>query len=612
VESRRVLLAVVLSLAVLIAWQLLVPAPEPVPSPPRTEGGAASETVRREAATAAEDARDAGREARLETAAGERAPGGEAGEPTAADEAAVEPVSAAAEERVAVETDLYRVELTNRGAQIVSFLLKDHRSHDGGPVDLVREREVGPYPFGLVTPEGEPTELQDALFAVERGTDEGNPAVVFRYAGPEGVAEKRFVFRSQGLFSATVTVERPRAWGLYLGPGLRNPSAEELENRFERRDAFYATAGGLETLDAREAEGETVLPGTGLRSLGLEDTYFLTAIVPQGGVAGVQAVPYLMERPAGGGAWRFAPLPSELTEEQEEMGRDYALVLRPETDRLDLVAYWGAKKYDRLAAMEEYGLEETVNLGWFGLLALPILHGLLWLHDNVVHNYGWAIVLMTLAIKVLLYPLTHKSYVSMQKMQQLNPRMQAIRAKWRGKLRDKQGKMNFDAQRQMNEEIRQLYAEEGVNPAGGCLPMLLQLPILFAFYQLLSTAVELRGAPWVGWIHDLSAPDPYYALPLIMGATQFIQQRMTPMAGDAMQRRIMQMMPLIWLVFFLGFPAGLVLYWLTNNVLTIIQQGAYQSYKKRRDEAAGGETAGKKKAPTRAPKTKRTKRVPTK
>jgi YidC/Oxa1 family membrane protein insertase len=293
------------------------------------------------------------------------------------------------------------------------------------------------------------------------------------------------------------------------------------------------------------------------------------------------------------------------------MDRDYALVLRPEEDRLDLVAYWGAKKYDRLAAMKDYGLEGTVNLGWFGLLAKPILAGLLWLHDNLVHNYGWAIVLMTVAIKLLLFPLTHKSYVSMQKMQQLNPRMQAIRAKWRGKLRDKQGKMNFEAQRQMNDEIRQLYAEEGVNPAGGCLPMILQLPILFAFYQLLSTAVELRGAPWLGWIHDLSAPDPYYALPLIMGATQFIQQRMTPMAGDPMQRRIMQFMPLIWLVFFLGFPAGLVLYWLTNNVLTIAQQGIYQSYKKRRARAAGGESPDPK-AEARTPKTKRAKRVPKK
>ena len=600
-ESRRVLLAVVLSLVVLVGWQLLVPAPEPVPSPPRTEGGAATETARREAVAATEDAR--GEEPAA--APGERP--AESGEPGPA----VEPVSAAAEERISVETELYRVELTNRGAQIVSFLLEDHRSHDGGPVDLVRSREGEPYPFAVVTPEGEPTDLQDALFAVERGSVDGDPSVTFRYAGPAGVAEKRFVFRSQGLFSAAVTVESPRAWGLLLGPGLRNPSAKELENRFERRDAFYSTAAGMETLDPREAEGATVLPGTGLETLGLEDTYFLTAVVPQGGLAGVQAIPYLMERPEeGNGAWRFATLPAELTEEQEEMGRDYALVLLPEADRLDLVAYWGSKKYDRLRALD-YGLEETVNLGWFGLLARPILAGLLWLHDNVVHNYGWAIVLMTLAIKVLLLPLTHKSYVSMQKMQELNPRMQAVRAKWRGKLRDKQGKMNFEAQRQMNEEIRQLYAEEGVNPAGGCLPMLLQLPILFAFYQLLSTAVELRGAPWIGWIHDLSAPDPIYALPLIMGATQFIQQRMMPMGGDPMQRRIMQLMPLIWLVFFLGFPSGLVLYWLTNNVLTIAQQGIYQSYKKRRAEASGGESPGKK-AEVRTSKTKRAKRVPTK
>jgi YidC/Oxa1 family membrane protein insertase len=127
----------------------------------------------------------------------------------------------------------------------------------------------------------------------------------------------------------------------------------------------------------------------------------------------------------------------------------------------------------------------------------------------------------------------------------------------------------------MNEEIMALYKSEGVNPAGGCLPMLLQLPVLFAFYRLLYVAVELRGAPWMLWIDDLSIKDPYYVLPIVMGATQFIQTRMTPMAGDPMQRRLFQLMPVVMTVFFLGFPSGLVLYWLTNNVLTIAQQAVY-------------------------------------
>jgi YidC/Oxa1 family membrane protein insertase len=209
-----------------------------------------------------------------------------------------------------------------------------------------------------------------------------------------------------------------------------------------------------------------------------------------------------------------------------------------------------------------------------------------WIHGHMVANYGWAILLLTLLIKVVTLPLTHKSYVSMRKMQELNPKMQAIRERWRPKLKDRQGRANLEAQRKMNEEITGLFKAEGVNPAGGCLPMLLQLPILWAFYNLLSTAIELRGAPWFGWIHDLSVADPYYVLPIVMGATQVIQQRMTPQTGDAMQRRMFQLMPIVFTVMFLGFPAGMVLYWLVNNVLTIAQQGVYNHLKSREALAA--------------------------
>jgi YidC/Oxa1 family membrane protein insertase len=178
----------------------------------------------------------------------------------------------------------------------------------------------------------------------------------------------------------------------------------------------------------------------------------------------------------------------------------------------------------------------------------------------------------------------------MRRMQELNPKVQAIREKWRPKLKDRQGKPNVEAQRKMQEEMTGLFRSEGVNPAGGCVPMLLQIPVFFAFYNVLSTAVELRHAPWFLWIADLSVKDPYYVLPLVMGATQFVQQRMTPQAGDPMQRRIFQMMPIVFTFLFLGFPSGLVLYWLVNNVLTIAQQGIY-NHLKAREAAAGGSPA---------------------
>jgi YidC/Oxa1 family membrane protein insertase len=172
-------------------------------------------------------------------------------------------------------------------------------------------------------------------------------------------------------------------------------------------------------------------------------------------------------------------------------------------------------------------------------------------------------------------------------MQELAPRMKAIRAKFKGKLKDKKGRPDLEQQRKMNEEISALYRSEGVNPVGGCLPMLLQFPVLIAFYNLLSHAVELRGAPWMLWIDDLSMHDPIYVLPVIMGAVQFVQQRMAPAIGDPMQRRMMMALPVVFTFLFLGFPSGLVLYWLTNNLLTLAQQAVYQRLKARQTAAAG-------------------------
>ena len=153
-----------------------------------------------------------------------------------------------------------------------------------------------------------------------------------------------------------------------------------------------------------------------------------------------------------------------------------------------------------------------------------------------------------------------------------SPYMQAIRERWKGKLRDKNGRFNADAQRQMNEEIMGLYRAEGVNPAGGCFPLLIQLPIFFAFYSLLSTAVELWRSPWIGWIHDLTVADPYYVLPIVMGIAQFWQTKMTPTTADPAQQRIMMFMPIMFTVMSLSFPSGLVIYWLVSTLFTIGQQ----------------------------------------
>ncbi|MEM7481167.1 MAG: membrane protein insertase YidC [Acidobacteriota bacterium] len=582
-DIRRLLLAFVLSLGILLTWNYFFPPPEKSLSRPGSElttvEGGRSFAADAESGTGSADAVE-----RMEPAPGDAA----AGETAAA---AAEDIDASAEERLVVDGERFRATLSNRGARLTSFVLKNHTASDGERVDLVRYRENERLPFSLVDPaSGEPLALDNALFAVEQQGSGDERTITFRHRSSAGTAEKRFRFRRDGIFEVAVEVERPADWSLWLGPGIRNPSPDELESRYAgERGGVYLLGEDIERVDARKGAELEALPATGLRWVGLEDHYFLTVAIPnpETPLRGVVFNPLLMDhRPDG--LWAFAPVPpkEQLTKAQKDLQRDYALLLEPAGDRLEMEAFWGAKNLRRLSAMP-YGLDGTVNLGMFGFLARWLFIGLFWIHENMVANWGWSIVLLTVGIKLILFPLTHKSYKSMRRMQELGPKMQSIRAKYRPKLKDKNGKPNLEMQRKMNEEIMGLYKSEGVNPAGGCLPMLLQLPVLFAFYRLLGAAVELRNAPWMLWIQDLSAPDPFYALPIIMGATQFIQQKMTPMAGDAMQRRIFQLMPVFMTFLFLGFPSGLVLYWLTNNVLTIIQQGAYNQFKKKDEPKKG-------------------------
>ncbi len=568
-DTRRLLLAFALSLAVLILWGKLFPPPSPPDQTPApTQAPSEAAPVERPAETPVPDL-----ERPVEQVEPPPAP--------------TERIAADAEQRVTVEGDWFRATFTNRGAQLISFLLLDHRTAEGGSVDLVRAREETPFPFAVVSSGGEPHPVNNALFVVARETgDEGEQVLRFRYSGPEGSVGKWFGFRHDGLIEVRAYIEGERGWGMVQGPGVHNPSADELGNRFARRSAIYQFGKDLERVDAQGAGEPTPIPAAGLQWIGLQDTYFLVAAIPRTGLEGATLGPVVMVPGQEGEAARFRPFltEAELTGEQEDLIRELVLNLRAADEELSFLAYWGPKEYERLAALP-YGLERSVNLGWFRLFALPLLYGLQWIHDNIVANYGWAIILLTVVIRVLLFPFTHMSMVSMQKMQGLNPKIQAIRQKYRPKLKDRQGRPNAEAQRKMNEEIMALYKSEGVNPAGGCLPLLLQFPVLIAFYYLLSAAIEIRGAPWILWIADLSVKDPFYVLPIVMGASQFVQQKMTPAAGDPMQRRLFALMPIFFTILFLGFPSGLVLYWLTNNLLGILQQVVYQRIKARREDS---------------------------
>jgi YidC/Oxa1 family membrane protein insertase len=583
-DNRRLFLAAILSMAVLFLWQVIFPPPEPAPRPAAPTAAAGEPSA---AATPAPAA--SGAPSTAAAATGSEVP---VAEPPA------EPIAAAQEERVVLENDELRVELSNRGAQLVSLVVKGKTAESGEPLELVQRRPAGPFPFALVDARGSDHALNGALFAVERPAGAAGAEVVFRHRGVAGFAAKRFRLGTAGELEVEVETE-VSGLGLMVGPGLRERDLEGLENRFLHRSAVWSVGGEVTVEAVGDLEEAVRIPGPGLDWIGLEDTYFLAAVVPREGVAEVRVEPLLLEASADPRSFSARPLPAEdqRTAEDKKLPREARIVLLADNGRVSASSYWGPKQYDRLVAFGG-GLEQTVRWGWLGFLARPMLWALQWIHEHVVANYGWAIVVLTTLLKLLLLPLSLAAFKSMRKMQKLNPRMQAIREKWRGKLRDKQGRFNADAQRQMNEEIMGLYRAEGVNPAGGCLPILVQLPIFFAFYQLLSTTVELWRSPWALWIADLTAPDPYYVLPIVMGLTQIVQQRMTPAPPDPIQRRMIQAMPIVFTIFSLGFPAGLVLYWLTNNVLSIVQQGIYNRYQ-------DSHTATETPAPARAGKGKR-------
>jgi YidC/Oxa1 family membrane protein insertase len=226
--------------------------------------------------------------------------------------------------------------------------------------------------------------------------------------------------------------------------------------------------------------------------------------------------------------------------------------------------YLGPKKQSDLEAVQSVDLTGVINYGMFTILVLPLLASLRWIYQ-FVHNYGYAIVLLTFLLSLLLFPFRLKQMVSMKKMQVVQPKVKAIQEKYR------RYKKTDPKRAEMNQEIMALYKEHGVNPLGGCLPLILQFPLLFAFYSLLAYSIELRQAPFIWWIQDLSAKDPYYVLPIVMGITSFISQKMTPMTpgSDPTQAKIMMMMPVIFTVMFINLSSGLNLYFLWSNIFQV-------------------------------------------
>jgi YidC/Oxa1 family membrane protein insertase len=458
---------------------------------------------------------------------------------------------------IVIETPLVRATFTNRGGRIKDWFLKAYDENSKGePVNLVPSNTPPdtPLPFSLRVDEGTLTPtLNNALYkATVDGTN-----ITFEFENASGLrVRKEFRLEPQSyVITFTASVQQgDRTFNPFVqwGPGLGDAGATSgggsffTGNYVQPPQAIFHTGEDDERIPAADVASQPVHEGA-FRFAGVDDHYFLAATVNPGR----ERVEY---RPL------TLPVPGDPAQQRQFLAHTHHFEAPP----TNIKFYFGPKDFDVLKAVDGE-LVRAIHYGIFAPLTVPLLGALKWIF-GFVGNYGWSIVLLTILINLVIFPLRHKSVVSMRRMQELQPQLKAIQDRYADL------KVTDPARQKMNTEVMNLYREKGVNPASGCVPMLLTLPVLFAFYSLLQQSIELRGAPFMGWIHDLSQPDPYFVTPLLMGATMFWQQKITPSTADPTQQKIMMIMPLMLSVMFLWAPSGLVLYWFVSNLWAIGQQ----------------------------------------
>lgn len=456
-------------------------------------------------------------------------------------------VSASTEQFTRVETPDYIATFSNRGAELISFQLKHYRAKSGGNVELVKARPTDrtDFPFTVVAQNRQVADrLNTALWKVDESHDGQTTIIDYRYAGNGVSASKTFRVGPEYQFHFAMAVNPATPYRIAIGPGIRTLDAEEGQSQLTiTGDAVVQRDDSLKVVKREKADAVTAY-GADTQFIGIEDNYFLSVLKP--------------EKSSGAVLTRIDVLGAK-NEKRREL---YAAVNSAPDGTVSGSAFFGPKE---TGVVDRYGLEKTLQFGTFGIIARFFLIVLKWL-NSFTKNWGFAIIVLTILIKIVLYPLQHKSIISMRKMQKLQPKVEAIKSRY------KKAKSDPEQRQKMNMDVMKLYQTEGVNPMGGCLPMVLQLPIFWGFYGLLSRAIELRGAPFILWIHDLSTKDPYYITPILMTITMFIQQTLTPTTVDPAQKRMFMIMPLLFGFFFKELPSGLVIYWLVQNILGIVQQ----------------------------------------
>ena len=554
--EMRSLLAAVLCLIVIAGWSMIYKPAQPPPAPAKP---ATSTTY---------PATPAPGTSPSYTTSAAKAP---------ASAAPVTMHAATAENSVVIESDLYRVEISNRGGVVRSWQLKKFTDDNKPPrtLDLVHPaaaQQSGSWPFALALDDAQQeAAVNGALFET---TSSGAPVTAAVLQAPADITmkwsdghldvTKELKFNDSYIVEVKTTATLD---GAPLHPSLIWPGGFGDITAYRaaaQTQIFTSTAGKFNTLAAKNLgkPGQTTtraaVAGT-FDFAGIEDLYFAAAFIPPFNARGE-----LADVPLTVTGWTF---PHETTvdgkTETEIVPQVAVGIAAP--GPLDLRVYAGPKSIDGLKATRP-PLNSLVQFGWWGFIAEPLFYSLMWLH-KYVSNYGWAIVLITIGINMVMFPLKVKSMRAMQKMQKVAPEVKAIQEKY------KKYSMRDPRKAEMNKEVMAVYSREGINPLGSCWPTLIQMPIWFGLYRMLANTIELRHTPWFGWIHDLSAHDPYFILPVVMAISMYFMQKMTPTPGmDPAQAKMMAITPLIFGGMFALYPSGLSVYILTSNVVGIGQQ----------------------------------------
>jgi YidC/Oxa1 family membrane protein insertase len=560
-ENKRVILAFALTFVIILLWRPLTSKLGLSPETPETETNPASSGAGTPGAPATAPAQQAAPAAAPSSAPSKRAKAA----------AGLVPIQGKQAEEVVVENDLYRITFSTQGALIKSWILKKYTDAHEKPLDLVNQEAAGQLGLPMQVTMTDSTlagRLNNAIYAVQGASSasagsalQAPGQVKFTYSDGQTEVQKTFAFGTSYQVDVQVSALDAHGDPVAIGviwPGGFGDYSLGPKTLSSNSQAVYDLGGDVTKIKESKLKGPQSVSGA-LTYAGLEDHYFIDIFLPRspGDVFKINRQSWKPEN------WSDKELPAPFDVElatQSAQPLDFGLFVAP-------------KDLDLLKSMNP-PLDNLVEFGIFKVLAEPLFMGMRFIYSHWVRNYGWAIVLLTVLINLALFPLKIKGIHLAQKQQKVAPIVKRIQDKY------KQYKMNDPRKQKMNQEVMEVYKQYGINPLAGCLPMVLQLPLIYGFYEVLGTVIELRHAPWLGCVRDLSLPDachpfgfPLALLPTLMIISMFVMQRMTPMATtDPTQQRMMYFMPLVFGTIFYRLASGVVLYYMTANLVGIAQQ----------------------------------------